>query len=180
MLQANSTNRITFTVGVHGTAAVPSVKCLLGSDPALTFPAVHLNDDQWEVKVKLPADFPAGVYPFKLEVHLNGRVFTPISRELTVLGITPTVQQEPSEIPQTASIVQQTSLEQENTVTIEPVQVPEKAPEPLRMSMLDVAREADLKESIKKTSVKVDMRSIAKEATKRDSIFVSTAAGHTL
>lgn len=178
MLQANSTNRITFTVGVHGTAAVPSVKCLLGSDPALTFPAVHLNDDQWEVKVKLPADFPAGVYPFKLEVHLNGRVFTPINRELTVLGVTPSMEQEPIEIPQIA-VPQETPPEPEDIVTLEPIQVPKKAPEPLRMSMLDVAREADLKESMKKTSVKVDMRSIAKEATKRDSIFVSTAAGHT-
>lgn len=84
MLQANSTNRITFTVGVHGTAAVPSVRCLLGDNPALAFQAVRLHGDQWEVQLKLPANFPEGTHRFRIEVHLNGRVFTPINQELTV------------------------------------------------------------------------------------------------
>lgn len=84
MLCTNTTNRITFKVGIHGTAALPTVRCMVGAEPALCFLATNIGGDSWEALIKLPEDFPTGVQPFRVEVQLNGRLFTPITREIDI------------------------------------------------------------------------------------------------
>lgn len=84
MLCTNTTNRITFKVDIHGTAASPTVRCMVGAEPALCFIATNIGGDAWEALIKLPEEFPTGVQPFRVEVQLNGRLFTPIQREITV------------------------------------------------------------------------------------------------
>jgi hypothetical protein len=84
MLCTNTTNRITFKVGIHGTAALPTVRCMVGAEPALCFIATNIGGESWEALIKLPEDFPTGVQPFRVEVQLNGRLFTPITKEINI------------------------------------------------------------------------------------------------
>lgn len=84
MLTLNSTNKVTFKVNVHGTASTPTVRCVLGDAPGLTFQAVKLQEDKYEVLMDLPKTLTPGSYPFKIEVLLNGRLLTPISTQISV------------------------------------------------------------------------------------------------
>lgn len=86
MLSLTSTNRVTFAVNVFGTASTPSVRCVVGEAPAYSFPASKLSDGQYEVLIDLPKDLRLGTYPFKVEVLLNGRLFTPINQNVPVTG----------------------------------------------------------------------------------------------
>lgn len=85
MLRLNCSNKVTFKVHVSGTASTPKVRCVIGESPALCFDAVKLQNDEFEADIILPASFNAGAYPFKIEVFLNGRVFTPIQNSVSVL-----------------------------------------------------------------------------------------------
>lgn len=84
MLTLNSTNRVTFNVNVHGTSATPTVRCVIGDVPGMTYPATKLSDDKYEVVIDLPKTVNEGSLPFKVEVLLNGRLFTPISTQISV------------------------------------------------------------------------------------------------
>jgi hypothetical protein len=86
MLTLTSTNRVTFNVNVFGTAATPTVRCILGEGPGLSFPATKLQDGQYEVLMDLPKDLKVGAHPFKVEVLLNGRLFTPVTHSVEVTG----------------------------------------------------------------------------------------------
>lgn len=89
MLSLTTTNRVTFAVNVFGTAASPSVRCVVGEFPAYSFPATKLTGGQYEVLIDLPKDLKPGSYPLKVEVLLNGRLFTPINRDVPVTGEEP-------------------------------------------------------------------------------------------
>jgi hypothetical protein len=84
MLSLSTSNKVTFNVNVSGTAATPSVRCLIGEHPSLSFPATKLSNDEWEVIIDLPAGTKPGAHPFKVEVLLNGRLFTPINYSIDV------------------------------------------------------------------------------------------------
>lgn len=84
MLSLSTSNKVTFNVNVSGTAATPSVRCLIGEHPAMSFPATKLLNDEWEVIIDLPAGMKPGAHPFKVEVLLNGRLFTPINYSIDV------------------------------------------------------------------------------------------------
>ena len=84
MLSLSTSNKITFNVNVSGTAAIPSVRCLIGEHPALSFPATKLSNDEWEVIIDLPAGTKPGAHSFKVEVLLNGRLFTPINYSIDI------------------------------------------------------------------------------------------------
>jgi hypothetical protein len=111
MLYVDQTNRVTFNVNVMGTAATPSCRCVVGESPALMFPAVKLSGDEWEVTIDLPSDFREGAHPFKIEVLINGRIFTPINHSISVGFTEAPVQQEP-------------------TITLAPAPMPAPMPEP--------------------------------------------------
>lgn len=89
MLSLQHSNRVTFNVNVFGTAATPSVRCIVGETPALSFPALKLKDSEWEVMIDLPSDMKSGAQPFKVEVVLNGRLFTPIQTSIDVQAPSP-------------------------------------------------------------------------------------------
>lgn len=91
MLSLSTTNRVTFNVNIFGTAATPAVRCVLGESPAYSFPATKLGDGQYEVLIDLPSTMSLGAYPFKVEVLLNGRLFTPINHSVPVTGPIPEV-----------------------------------------------------------------------------------------
>jgi len=84
MLSLLSPNRVTFSVNVFGTAATPTVRCVIGDDPGLQFPAVKLNSGEYEATIQFPAYTQPGAHSFKIEVLLNGRLFTPIQTSITV------------------------------------------------------------------------------------------------
>lgn len=86
MLNLATTNKVTFNVNVFGTAATPTVRCIIGDAPGLSFPATKLEGGQYEVLIDLPKDMRLGTYPFKVEVLLNGRLFTPINHNVPVTG----------------------------------------------------------------------------------------------
>lgn len=79
-------NKVTFNVNVFGTASTPTVRCVLGEAPAFSFPAIKQADGEYEVVIDLPRDMRVGAYPFKVEVLLNGRLFTPINHSVEVTG----------------------------------------------------------------------------------------------
>ena len=86
MLLLNETNNVTFNVNVHGTSSTPTVRCVIGDVPGLSYPAIKLVDGKYKVAIDLPESFTPGSYPFKVEVMLNGRLFTPISTQISVEG----------------------------------------------------------------------------------------------
>jgi len=91
MLTLNAPNKVTFTVNVQGTASSPTVRCVIGDQPGVIFPATSVSNGKFESIVELPKGFEAGSYPFKIEVLLNGRLFTPISTHVSVEGAATTV-----------------------------------------------------------------------------------------
>jgi hypothetical protein len=86
MLTLNFTNKVTFDVNVHGTAATPTVRCVVGEYPGLMYQATRLTEGKFEVIIDLPPTMRSGAYPFKIEVMLNGRMFTPINTQINVEG----------------------------------------------------------------------------------------------
>lgn len=92
MLSTANSNRVTFNVNVFGTAATPTVRCIVGEAPGFSFPATKLEDGMYEAIVNLPATLKPGSYPFKVEVLLNGRLFTPINHDVPVTGAEPAVE----------------------------------------------------------------------------------------
>jgi len=87
MLSLLSSNRVTFNVNVQGTAATPSVRVVVGSEPGMSYAAKKIEgDDLYEVLIDLPKTMQEGSQPFKVEVLLNGRLFTPINNSIIVGG----------------------------------------------------------------------------------------------
>lgn len=112
MLSLSTTNRVTFAVNVFGTASTPSVRCVVGEAPAYSFPASKLSDGQYEVLIDLPKDLRQGTYPFKVEVLLNGRLFTPINHNVPVGGDTAPEPAPPAVAPPAASLMKSVSTPQ--------------------------------------------------------------------
>ena len=88
MLLLKSTNRLTFDVNIQGTVTAPVVRCVIGESPAVSFNAKSLSEGKFEALIDLPTSMTAGSYPFKIEVLLNGRLFTPINTQISVAAQT--------------------------------------------------------------------------------------------
>lgn len=86
MFDLATNNRVTFDVNVSGTIAPPTVRAVVGDSPSFTYPAKQLKEGSWEVDIKLPEGTKPGKLPFKIEVLLNGRLFTPITTLVEVAG----------------------------------------------------------------------------------------------
>jgi hypothetical protein len=131
MLSLSTSNRVTFSVNVFGTATIPSVRCVVGDAPGLSFPASKLANGEWEVLIDLPSDTKPGSYPFKVEVLINGRLFTPINHTIDVEDVKP-VQTAPipaarPETPEPTPVI--STLMQTVAAVPETVQMEPKAPE---------------------------------------------------
>lgn len=85
-LTLNSSNKVTFAVNVHGTSATPTVRCVVGEHPGCVYNATKLSEGKYEVIIDLPQTMRAGAHDFKIEAVLNGRLFTPISTKIEVVG----------------------------------------------------------------------------------------------
>lgn len=75
------TNDVSFRVNVMGTSTEPKVRVLLSTSPELSFPA-HKVGDEWKAAVKLPAAVEPGKYDLRVEVILNNRHFTPLTKSV--------------------------------------------------------------------------------------------------
>jgi len=82
MLQAGQTNNITFKVNVMGTSSTPSVRVVLSTDPEMSYPASNVGEN-WLAAVKVPEGLE-GTYSMRVEVVLNNRLFTPITKSVTI------------------------------------------------------------------------------------------------
>lgn len=108
MLTLNTSNRVTFTVNIQGTSSDPTVRCVIGESPALTFAAKELQNGKYESLMDLPSSLGEGSHPFKIEVLLNGRIFTLIQTSVNVVQKTIEVQKTAEPVPD----VNKTSFEQ--------------------------------------------------------------------
>lgn len=113
MLSLRQTNRITFNVNIFGTASTPTVRCVVGETPGFTYPAIKLANGEYEVTMDLPYDMKPGATPFKVEVLLNGRLFTPIQTSIDL---------QPVNLPDVTIAAP--------AVTLPPVETPASAPAP--------------------------------------------------
>lgn len=158
MLSLNQPNRVTFTVNVFGTAATPTVRVLLGETPALTFDAIKLAGNEYEALIDLPDTMKPGAHALKIEVLLNGRIFTPIQTSVTVEGeIAEPVA--PIELP--ASMAEVPA----------PEPTPAPAPEPMRIDAVvgvtqPVAEQPAPAPEPKKPAKKLDVTSLMRELNK--------------
>ena len=122
MLSLATSNRVTFNVNVSGTAAQPTVRCVVGDHPAYSFPASKISDGSYEVLIDLPKEIKTDKYPFKVEVLLNGRLFTPINTTIEVAG-------EKQEEPKVAKT---TAKAKKTEPAAEPVVLTQTEPMPFR------------------------------------------------
>ena len=84
MFQAGKTNNVTFKVNVMGTSSTPSVRVVLGTNPEMSYPATNTSGDTWSAPIAIPAGTAEGTYSMRVEVVLNNRLFTPISKSVAV------------------------------------------------------------------------------------------------
>lgn len=82
MLQAGQTNNVTFKVNVMGTSSTPSVRVVLGTDPEMSYSASS-QGEMWMAAIKVPEGLE-GTYSMRVEVVLNNRLFTPITKSVTI------------------------------------------------------------------------------------------------
>ena len=83
MFQAGKSNNVTFKVNVMGTSSTPSVRVVLGTDPEMSYPASNTADDKWMATMMIPNEIE-GNFSMRVEVVLNNRLFTPITRSVTI------------------------------------------------------------------------------------------------
>lgn len=163
MLLLESTNRLTFDVNIQGTATAPVVRCVVGESPAVSFNAKSLSEGKFEALIDLPKSMTAGSYPFKIEVLLNGRLFTPINTQISVA--TQTEEVKPVDKP----VLEKTE--------VKPAKSAPKAQEKGKLSRLEsVVKEPVQKLKPRKTTPatapisesKIRIADIANEAADRD------------
>ena len=83
MFQAGKSNNVTFKVNVMGTSSTPSVRVVLGTNPEMSYPASSTSDDKWMATMMIPEGIE-GTYSMRVEVVLNNRLFTPITKSVTI------------------------------------------------------------------------------------------------
>lgn len=163
MLSLTTSNRVTFSVNVSGTASTPSVRCLVGEYPTLSFPAVKLANGEWEVMIDLPKDTKPGAHPFKIEVLLNGRLFTPINYSIAVND------EEPAENPVKPIVSDPKPVPMISKV--EEPEVPEPAPAPAPkpvVSLMKSMEQAPAPKPAEKVAEKVVQKDVQKVVNKDD------------
>ena len=84
MLTAGQTTSVKFKVNVMGTSTDPKVRLILGTSPEMIFDATSQGDDNWSAAVSIPESIQTGDYSLKVEVLLNGRLFQPMSRSISI------------------------------------------------------------------------------------------------
>jgi hypothetical protein len=98
MLTIGDTHEITFKVNVMGTSAAPTVRLVFGTHPELGFHA-HKQGEEWMAKVTVPHTVEPGDYPLRVEAVVNHRVFTPLTKMVTIVGADTHTHHVPSEEP---------------------------------------------------------------------------------
>lgn len=84
MLIGDTTN-VSFRVNVMGTSIEPKVRVLLSTSPELSFPASK-SGEEWKVSMNIPPSIEPGKYDLRVEVMLNNRHFTPLTKSIELVG----------------------------------------------------------------------------------------------
>ena len=87
MLEIGKVNEVKFKVAVSGTSATPSVRLVIEAPKAELGFTCNQGDGYWFTSVMLPEDLRADQYPFRVEVVVNNKLFTPVRK--TVLCARP-------------------------------------------------------------------------------------------
>ena len=132
MFQAGKSNNMTFKVNVMGTSSTPSVRVVLGTDPEMSYPASNTTDDKWMATMMIPSGIE-GTYSMRVEVVLNNRLFTPITKSVTIgraeaAAPTPNETTSPSvSTPDKAAEPAPVNMTREPIIPRDPIVVPEDA-----------------------------------------------------
>lgn len=94
MLTAGKSHPVTFKVNVLGTNAEPVVRVMLNTNPGLVFSAVQTGTG-WLADLDIPAGIAPGTYSLSVEVAVNGRFFTPVTKSVDIAA----AEQEPMPEP---------------------------------------------------------------------------------
>lgn len=86
-LSIGKSNRVSFNINVMGSAQVPRVRVIICAQPELSFPAQEV-DGKWSVDLSVPSNVAAGSYDFRVEVLLNNRLFSPLSKRVELISQT--------------------------------------------------------------------------------------------
>lgn len=91
--------QLRFNLDIAGTSAHPSeVRVVLGKGPHIIARATPITEGEWEANLPLaPGILEAGKNQLSIEVLLNGRLLTPIKREVELVGETKADPVEPDE-----------------------------------------------------------------------------------
>lgn len=129
----------------------------------MTFNATSLENGKYESLINLPSTLSEGSHPFKIEVLLNGRLFTPISTKIDVRGKEPAVQEAKPE----AKVKVQPKIETTNEVK----QAPKKSEKKKLTRLESVVHAPVQKLKPRKPAVsesKIKIADIANEAADRE------------
>lgn len=166
MLRTSNINRVTFSVNVFGTSALPTVRCIIGDTPGFSFSASKLEHDTYEALVNLPKDLKSGSYAFRIEVLLNGRLFTPINHTIDVSNDVTEQPEQPTVAPIPVPIVPQVDeiktvkkkglmQDLEQAASRPPVKsVTEQ--KSVKISIAEIEAQASINDPVKKKTVKLE------------------------
>lgn len=153
MILAGTTTQVSFKVNVLGTSAEPRVRVILGTTPELSFNATQV-DDKWSVPLAVPATCAAGSYPLRVEVILNGRLFTPITKSIQIDSTAGApIETAPAQAVQ-APVVAPT---QPVAATPAPAQTPPAQPQTISLMSLVAAAKPDVQQTIEMPKVVAKM-----------------------
>lgn len=80
MLEIGKPNEVKFKVSVNGTSATPAVRLVIEAPDAELGFTCNQGDGYWFTSVNLPEDLRADQYPFRVEVVVNNKLFTPVRK----------------------------------------------------------------------------------------------------
>jgi hypothetical protein len=161
---------VKFKVGVNGTATKPTVRLVIDTPRnELGFKAEEICGEpgKYFAEVFVPDSIEPGEYDMRIEVNLNGRLFTPIKKKVEIGNEQPVVVAAPAPVP---------APEPEPEPEPEPASTPvdeakKKAPlvttKPIDTSRKVYSLPPSFPPSPQGTPTKISIKTIAKEAERR-------------
>jgi hypothetical protein len=161
MLKIGKANEVKFKVGVNGTATKPTVRLVIDTPRnELGFKAEEICGEpgKYFAEVFVPDSIEPGEYDMRIEVNLNGRLFTPIKKKVEIGNEQPVVAAPaPAPEPEPASSPVDEAKKKVPLVTTKPIDTSKKV----------YSLPPSFPPSPQGTPTKISIKTIAKEAERR-------------